>query len=172
MYCGNRTLGSSALCKLRSSSRPWLLSLRTNTLFRQPAECHVDEHPSAVVQAASPSLGSDSEHCSSQASFNLMFMIVGKSEVQCALQTVWPCIAGVSHGIDLAVRHLARPGDQVLVEQPTYFLAGDILRQAGVKVVRLSGAALTQYGFVATGPLLSVIASMLSHQLTSCDAPF
>eukprot|EP00879_Flechtneria_rotunda_P016165 GHRR01016909.1.p1 GENE.GHRR01016909.1~~GHRR01016909.1.p1 ORF type:complete len:499 (+),score=158.17 GHRR01016909.1:358-1854(+) len=43
--------------------------------------------------------------------------------------------AGVSHGLDMACRHLARPGDVVLVEAPTYFLAGSILRQAGLKLV-------------------------------------
>ncbi|WIA33240.1 hypothetical protein OEZ86_006382 [Tetradesmus obliquus] len=43
--------------------------------------------------------------------------------------------AGVSHGLDLACRLLASPGDAVLVEAPTYFLAGDILRQAGLTLV-------------------------------------
>ncbi|KAF8067364.1 aromatic-amino-acid aminotransferase 1 [Scenedesmus sp. PABB004] len=43
--------------------------------------------------------------------------------------------AGVSHGLDLAARQLASPGDVVLVEQPTYFLAGAILRQAGLQLV-------------------------------------
>jgi len=42
---------------------------------------------------------------------------------------------GVSHGLDLACRHLASPGDHILVEQPTYFLAGSILKQAGLKPV-------------------------------------
>jgi hypothetical protein len=40
--------------------------------------------------------------------------------------------AGVSHGLDLVCRHLARPGEAILVEQPTYFLAGTILRGAGL----------------------------------------
>lgn len=44
--------------------------------------------------------------------------------------------AGVSHGLDLACRQLAAPGDEVLVEAPTYFLAGRILQQAGLKPVR------------------------------------
>jgi histidinol-phosphate/aromatic aminotransferase/cobyric acid decarboxylase-like protein len=43
--------------------------------------------------------------------------------------------AGVSHGLDLACRQLGCPGDQILVEQPTYFLAGSILRQAGLQPV-------------------------------------
>eukprot|EP00775_Hariotina_reticulata_P011823 gene11823-11967_t len=38
--------------------------------------------------------------------------------------------AGVSHGLDMCCRLLAQPGDVVLVEQPTYFLAGAILKQA------------------------------------------
>lgn len=46
--------------------------------------------------------------------------------------------AGVSHGLDLAVRHLARPGDAVLVEAPTYFLAGAIIRQASLQPVPVS----------------------------------
>jgi DNA-binding transcriptional MocR family regulator len=32
---------------------------------------------------------------------------------------------------------LASPGDTVMVEAPTYFLAGDILRQAGLTLVRI-----------------------------------
>jgi hypothetical protein len=37
--------------------------------------------------------------------------------------------AGVSHGLDLVCRHLAAPGDTLLLEQPTYFLAQTIFNQ-------------------------------------------
>lgn len=43
---------------------------------------------------------------------------------------------GVSHGLDLACRHLGAVGGHILVEQPTYFLAGNILKQAGLTPVR------------------------------------
>jgi hypothetical protein len=43
--------------------------------------------------------------------------------------------AGVSHGLDLACRHLSSPGDHIIVEQPTYFLAGSILKQSGLQPV-------------------------------------
>lgn len=41
---------------------------------------------------------------------------------------------GNSHGITLAIKHLTRPGDLVIVEDPTYFLVGQILRDAYVNV--------------------------------------
>jgi hypothetical protein len=49
------------------------------------------------------------------------------------------CVAGVSHGLDLACRHLSSPGDHIIVEQPTYFLAGSILRQSGLQPVSSAG---------------------------------
>jgi len=45
--------------------------------------------------------------------------------------------AGVSHGLDLACRHLGRPGQTVLVECPTYFLAGPIFEQNGLNVIQV-----------------------------------
>ncbi len=42
---------------------------------------------------------------------------------------------GNSHGIDLACTVLASPGDLVVVEEPTYFLALDIFREHGLRVV-------------------------------------
>lgn len=42
---------------------------------------------------------------------------------------------GNSHGIDLACAVLAAPGDVVVVEEPTYFLALDIFRERGLRVV-------------------------------------
>lgn len=56
------------------------------------------------------------------------------AEASRELLTLGLC-AGVSHGLDLACRHLASPGDHILVEQPTYFLAGSILKQAGLQPV-------------------------------------
>ena len=34
------------------------------------------------------------------------------------------CLAGVSHGLDLACRCFSQPGDTILAESPTYFLGG------------------------------------------------
>lgn len=45
--------------------------------------------------------------------------------------------AGCSHALDLIARTLAQPGDTVLVEDPTYFLAPAIFRDAGLQVVGL-----------------------------------
>ena len=42
-----------------------------------------------------------------------------------------PKITGVSHGIDLACRKLASPGDVIAVERPTYFLLQGIVDQVG-----------------------------------------
>lgn len=63
--------------------------------------------------------------------------------------------AGVSHGLDLACRQLGCPGDQILVEQPTYFLAGSILRQAGLQPVSL----LVSCGLLETCTQLSLYAA-------------
>ncbi|KXZ46635.1 hypothetical protein GPECTOR_42g846 [Gonium pectorale] len=43
--------------------------------------------------------------------------------------------AGVSHGLDLAVGALARPGDTIVVECPTYFLVTPIFRDNHLTVV-------------------------------------
>jgi DNA-binding transcriptional MocR family regulator len=43
--------------------------------------------------------------------------------------------AGASHGLDLALKHLTQPGDTILLEDPTYFLALDIVRDYDVRVV-------------------------------------
>ena len=48
---------------------------------------------------------------------------------------------GVSHGIDLACAQLTRPGDVVVVELPTYFLAADVFKDNGLRVVGLDGTA-------------------------------
>ena len=46
---------------------------------------------------------------------------------------------GVSHGIDLACAQLTKPGDIVVVELPTYFLAADVFRDNGLDVVGVDG---------------------------------
>ena len=46
---------------------------------------------------------------------------------------------GVSHGIDLACAQLTMPGDIVVVELPTYFLAADVFRDNGLDVVGVDG---------------------------------
>ena len=33
-----------------------------------------------------------------------------------------PPLSGISHGLDLVCGNLSKPGDVILVEQPTYFL--------------------------------------------------
>lgn len=43
--------------------------------------------------------------------------------------------AGASHAIDMACRLLCGPGDVVLVEEPTYFLALEIFASQGLRVV-------------------------------------
>lgn len=48
---------------------------------------------------------------------------------------------GNSHGIDLACTVLTEPGDVVVVEEPTYFLALDIFREHGLRVVGVPLAA-------------------------------
>ncbi|KAG2494585.1 hypothetical protein HYH03_007351 [Edaphochlamys debaryana] len=45
--------------------------------------------------------------------------------------------AGVSHGLDLAVRALSRPGDVIVVECPTYFLVTPIFTDSGLRVVSM-----------------------------------
>jgi DNA-binding transcriptional MocR family regulator len=42
---------------------------------------------------------------------------------------------GVSQGLELVCSVLTRPGEVVLVEEPTYFLAGQILRDHGLELV-------------------------------------
>ena len=42
---------------------------------------------------------------------------------------------GVSHGLDLACAALTRPGDVVVVELPTYFLAADVFADRGLVAV-------------------------------------
>ncbi len=42
--------------------------------------------------------------------------------------------SGASHGLDLAAATLARPGDTVIVESPTYFHALGLLRRRGLQV--------------------------------------
>lgn len=61
-----------------------------------------------------------------------MYFLVRRSV---SFSTAVFCTAGVSHGLDLACRQLGSPGDQILVESPTYFLAGSILKQAGLQPV-------------------------------------
>ncbi|WP_459655743.1 aminotransferase class I/II-fold pyridoxal phosphate-dependent enzyme, partial [Achromobacter xylosoxidans] len=42
---------------------------------------------------------------------------------------------GVTHGLDMVIRTLLRPGDTVLVEQPAYANLLQMLRLAGLRVV-------------------------------------
>ena len=42
---------------------------------------------------------------------------------------------GVSHGLDLACATLSQPGDCIVVVRPTYFLASNIFRNHGLRVV-------------------------------------
>ena len=44
-------------------------------------------------------------------------------------------VSGVTHGVDLIVRNLLRPGDAVLVEDPAWFLVFGLLRSFGVHVL-------------------------------------
>lgn len=51
---------------------------------------------------------------------------------------------GVSHGLELCAAALTRPGDEILVEAPTYFLAAAIFRDHGLKIrgVAVDGAGV------------------------------
>lgn len=71
----------------------------------------------------------------------------------------WAC-AGVSHGLDLACRHLSSPGDHIIVEQPTYFLAGSILKQSGLQSVSYPGPFL----YACRPPLWGCVFSALLPQ--------
>lgn len=44
-------------------------------------------------------------------------------------------VAGVTHGMDLILRSLLRPGDAVLVEDPAWFMVFGMLRSLGVQVL-------------------------------------
>ena len=49
--------------------------------------------------------------------------------------------AGASQAIDLATTLLARPGDTVLVEEPTYYLIGQIFRDHGLRIATVPADA-------------------------------
>ena len=49
-------------------------------------------------------------------------------------------VAGASHGLDVACAALTKPGDVVVVETPTYFLAADVFANRGLRVVGVAGA--------------------------------
>jgi hypothetical protein len=49
-------------------------------------------------------------------------------------------VAGASHGLDVACAALTKPGDVVVVETPTYFLAADVFADRGLRVVGVAGA--------------------------------
>ena len=51
---------------------------------------------------------------------------------------------GVSHGIDMACAALTKPGDVVVVELPTYFLAADIFVDHGLRIHGIPGASTEQ----------------------------
>ena len=53
---------------------------------------------------------------------------------------------GVSHGLDLACAALAQPGDVVVLELPTYFLAADIFKDRGLRVEGVPGKASGRRG--------------------------
>ena len=44
-------------------------------------------------------------------------------------------VAGASHGLDVACAALTKPGDVVVVETPSYFLAADVFADRGLRVV-------------------------------------
>ena len=51
-------------------------------------------------------------------------------------------VAGASHGLDVACASLTNPGDVVVVETPSYFLAADVFADRGLRVVGVAGAGL------------------------------
>ena len=51
-------------------------------------------------------------------------------------------VAGASHGLDVACAALTKPGDVVVVETPSYFLAADVFADRGLRVVGVAGAGL------------------------------
>jgi DNA-binding transcriptional MocR family regulator len=54
--------------------------------------------------------------------------------------------AGVSHGIDVVCSALTSPGDTVVVELPTYFLAASIFTDHGLRVHGIAGTASYPHG--------------------------
>lgn len=55
-------------------------------------------------------------------------------------------VAGASHGLDVACAALTKPGDVVVVETPSYFLAADVFADRGLRVVGVAGAGLMNGG--------------------------
>lgn len=53
---------------------------------------------------------------------------------------------GVSHGIDMACSALTRPGDVVVIELPTYFLAANIFHDHGLHLHGIPGACSNSVG--------------------------
>ncbi|KIG07589.1 aminotransferase-like domain-containing protein [Caballeronia concitans] len=84
---------------------------------------------------------------------------------------------GVSHGLDLVVRSLLKPGDTVLIEDPTYFNIHHLLRSYGVKVVSVKrnhdGIDLDQLASLAAlhRPKAMYVNTVLQNPLSTTLSP-
>ncbi|WP_060508889.1 PLP-dependent aminotransferase family protein [Pseudomonas sp. NBRC 111124] len=67
---------------------------------------------------------------------------------------------GASHGLDLLVRTLLRPGDTVLVENPGYYNLYNLLRQQQVRMLPVPRTV--------TGPDLAVLERLLAEHRPRC----
>ncbi|WP_043288953.1 aminotransferase-like domain-containing protein [Paraburkholderia oxyphila] len=84
---------------------------------------------------------------------------------------------GVSHGLDLIVRSLLRPGDTVLVEDPAYFNIHALLRNYGIKMVAVrrtqDGLDVDQLGKLAAAhrPKALFVNTVLQNPLSTTLTP-
>lgn len=67
---------------------------------------------------------------------------------------------GASHGLDLLVRALLKPGDKVLVESPGYYNLYNLLRQHQIEMLPMPRTA--------RGPDLQVLEELLKHHRPRC----
>ncbi|MFG1698436.1 PLP-dependent aminotransferase family protein [Nonomuraea sp. NPDC049309] len=78
--------------------------------------------------------------------------------------------AGASHGLDLVLSRCTRPGDTIVVEDPTYFFALEVFRDRGLRVlgVPIDGDGLD---VDALDELLSTERPRLLYTVPVCNNP-
>ncbi|MFC6947039.1 PLP-dependent aminotransferase family protein [Paraburkholderia dipogonis] len=84
---------------------------------------------------------------------------------------------GVSHGLDLVVRSFLKPGDTVLVEDPTYFNIHHLLQNCGIRMVPVrrtqDGLDVEQLGALAAmhSPKAIFVNTVLHNPLSTTLTP-
>lgn len=84
---------------------------------------------------------------------------------------------GVSHGLDLVVRSLFKPGDTVFVEDPTYFNMHHLLRDYGIRMIAVrrthEGLDVDQLGELAAvhRPKAIFVNTVLQNPLSTTLTP-